>query len=163
MLNYSRWTSKYSGSRVIVAKIADIGPPGTPQYFFSEKKYKILNPVTLTHMHSSSCTERTQYFHGSWQTWHLLQTQSTWENVLISLKKKISEKSTLLFSLLGSEVKPLTLEAHLFLVQRSSLESEVRRPQSMQKRCSPSALQQCLHCSFIGHFHFAQVWKISPI
>ena len=24
-------TSKYSGSRVIVAKIADIGPPGAPQ------------------------------------------------------------------------------------------------------------------------------------
>ena len=25
------WTSKYSGSRVIVAKIADVGPPGAPQ------------------------------------------------------------------------------------------------------------------------------------
>ena len=32
------WTSKYSGSRVIVAKIADIGPHRAPQYFFQKKK-----------------------------------------------------------------------------------------------------------------------------
>ena len=31
------WTSKFSGSRVIVAKIADVGPPGAPQKFVSGK------------------------------------------------------------------------------------------------------------------------------
>ena len=44
------WTSKYSGSRVIVAKIADIGPPGAPQYFFSEKNLERSNYCTPRHM-----------------------------------------------------------------------------------------------------------------
>ena len=40
------WTSKYSGSRVIVAKIADIGPPGAPQYFFQKKNLERSNYCT---------------------------------------------------------------------------------------------------------------------
>ena len=46
-------TSKYSGSRVIVAKIADIGPPGAPQYFFSEKNLERSNYCTPRHKCSS--------------------------------------------------------------------------------------------------------------
>ena len=39
-------TSKYSGSRVIVAKIADIGPPGAPQYFYQKKNLERSNYCT---------------------------------------------------------------------------------------------------------------------
>ena len=41
------WTSKYSGSMVIVAKIADIGPPGAPQYFFQKKTSNVRITVHL--------------------------------------------------------------------------------------------------------------------
>ena len=47
------WTSKYSGSRVIVAKIADIGPPGAPQYFFQKKNLERSNYCTPRHMYIS--------------------------------------------------------------------------------------------------------------
>ena len=40
------WTSKYSGSRVIVAKIADIGPTRAPQYFFQKKNLERSNYCT---------------------------------------------------------------------------------------------------------------------
>ena len=45
-------TSKYSGSRVIVAKIADIGPPGAPQYFFQKKNLERSNYCTPRHIHA---------------------------------------------------------------------------------------------------------------
>ena len=41
------WTSKYSGSRVIVAKIADIGPTRAPQYFFQKKTLNVRITVHL--------------------------------------------------------------------------------------------------------------------
>ena len=47
------WTSKYSGSRVIVAKIADIGPPGAPQYFFQKKNLERSNYCSPRHIYST--------------------------------------------------------------------------------------------------------------
>ena len=39
--------SKYRGSRPIVAKIADLGPPGAPQYFFQKKTQNVRITVHL--------------------------------------------------------------------------------------------------------------------
>ena len=41
------WTSKYSGSRSIVPKIAGIGCPGAPQYFFQKKTRNVQITVHL--------------------------------------------------------------------------------------------------------------------
>ena len=66
---------------------------------------------------SNSCTERTQYFHGTRQSWGLFQTPTTWENTrsFYSNSKIIFENPALVlpFCLLCSEVKRLTSKANL--------------------------------------------------
>ena len=44
------WISKYSGSEVIVAKYADIGPPEAPQYFFQKKNLERSNYCSPRHI-----------------------------------------------------------------------------------------------------------------
>ena len=72
---------------------------------------------------SSSCTEKTEYFHGSWQSFGLLQTRPTWANTKCFCwlvknsqeKKEKKENLTLVlpFSLPCNKVKPLTVKANL--------------------------------------------------
>ena len=46
-------TSKYSGWRWVVAKIADIGPHGAPQYFFQKKNLERSNYCTPRHINAT--------------------------------------------------------------------------------------------------------------
>ena len=64
--------SKYSGSKSINAKIADVGPPGAPQYFF-RKKSSFLNNMPpdlmrflrMHHDYSARGQEKQILLHGT--------------------------------------------------------------------------------------------------
>ena len=60
------WTSKYSGSRVIVAKIADIGPPRAPQYFFQKKTSNVWITVHLDVYHYNEVVLFTEFYRAGW-------------------------------------------------------------------------------------------------